>query len=130
MTDPIADMLVRISNANHKLKESVSIPLSKIKVEIARVLKEEGYISGYRVAKDQGHGMLSLNLKYMGGKVRVIQGVKRVARSSLRVFRKSKDVPSVQNGLGTAIVSTSQGVMAGQTARDKKIGGEILAFIW
>lgn len=130
MTDPIADMLVRLSNANHKLKETVDIPASKIKVEIARVLKEEGYISNYRVAKEKGHGTLRLNLKFSPAKQRIIHKVKRVSRPSLRVYRGCDQIPVVQNGLGTAILSTPNGIMTGEQARDKNMGGEIVCLVW
>ena len=130
MTDPIADMLVRISNANHKFKETVDIPLSKIKVELARILKEEGYISNYRIAKEKKFSVLRVNMKYAGNKDRVIQGVKRISKPSLRKYAGSKEIPSVQSGLGTAIISTSKGLMASPTAKKQKIGGEILCTIW
>ena len=130
MSDTIANMLSQLSNANHKFKETIELPSSKVKVEIARVLKEEGYITHYRATPDRRQGMLKLTLKYMGQKERVIQGVKRVSRPGLRQYRPWTEIPSVQNGLGTAIVSTSQGVMAGSSAREKKLGGEILCLIW
>ncbi len=130
MSDPIADMLVRIENANHKLKEAVDIPVSKMKVEVARVLKEEGYISNFRVAQDKRQGTLRLTMKYTPQKERVIQGVKRVSKPGLRIYRKWSEIPVVRNGLGTAIVSTSRGILSGQQAREKKIGGEVLALVW
>src|SRR5688572_28386355 len=130
MSDPVADMLVRIENANHKLKESVDIPVSKLKVEIARLLKEEGYISNYRVAQDKRQGTLRLTMKYTPQKERVIQGVKRVSKPGLRIYKKWTQIPVVRNGLGTALVSTSRGVLSGHQARDKKLGGEVLALIW
>jgi len=130
VTDPIADMLVRLSNANHKLKETVDIPASQIKVEIARVLKEEGYISNYRVAKEKGHGTLRLNLKFSPTKSRIIHKAKRISRPSMRVYRDSDSIPVIQNGLGTAILSTSKGVMTGDQARERKMGGEVLCVIW
>lgn len=130
MTDPIADMLVRLSNANHKLKETVDIPASKMKVEIARILKEEGYISNYRVAKEKGHGTLRLNLKFSPAKDRIIHNVKRISRPGLRIYRGCGEIPVVQNGLGTAILSTPKGVMTGDAAREKKIGGEVLCLVW
>ena len=128
--DPIANMLVAIQNANHKFKETVDLPVSKVKTEIARVLKEEGYIANFRVAQDKRQGVIRLTMKYTPQKERVIQGVKRVSRPGLRVYRKWDEVPAVQNGLGTAIVSTSKGVMTGQKAREKKLGGEVLALVW
>ena len=123
-------MLSQISNANHKFKESIDLPASKMKVEIARVLKEEGFIANYKVAQDRRQGTLRITLKYTPEKERVIQGVKRVSRPSLRVYHKSADIPSIQNGLGLAIVSTSKGLMTGQKARESKIGGEVLCYVW
>lgn len=128
--DPIANMLSQISNANHKFKESVDIPASKLKAEIARVLKEEGFISNYRVAQDKRTSTIRLTMKYTPQKERVIQGVKRVSRPGLRVYRQWTDIPSVQNGLGTAILSTSKGVLSSQRAKEKKLGGEILCYVW
>ncbi len=130
MSDPIANMLVSIANANHKFKETVDLPVSKLKVEVARVLKEEGYISNYRVAQDKRQGTLRLTLKYTAQKERIIQGVKRVSKPGLRVYKKWNEIPSVQNGLGTAILSTSKGILAGQRAKEKKLGGEVLCYIW
>lgn len=128
--DQIANMLVSISNANHKFKETVDVPVSKMKTEIARVLKEEGYISNYRVAQDKRQGAIRMTLKYTAQKERIIQGVRRVSKPGLRVYRKWDEIPSVQNGLGTAIVSTSKGVITGQKAKEKKLGGEVLCYIW
>jgi len=128
--DTIANMVAHIVTANHKFKESIDIPASKVKVEIARVLKEEGYISNYRVAPDKKQGVLRVTLKYTPGKERVISGMKRISKPGLRVYRTYSEIPSVQNGLGTAIVSTSRGVMSGQSAKDKKVGGEVLCYVW
>ena len=130
MPDRIADMLSQISNANHKYKETVEMPSSKLKVEIARVLKEEGFISHYRLIQDRLQPVLKINLKYTAQKERVIQGLKRASKSSLRVFHGYKDIPSVQNGLGVAIVSTSRGVMSSGKAKENKVGGEILCTVW
>lgn len=130
MSDMIANMFSAIVNANHKFKETVDVPASKLKAEVARVLKEEGYISSFRVATDKRQGMLRLTLKYTPQKERVIQGVRRVSRPGLRIYRKWDEIPVVQNGLGTAIISTSQGIVTGQRAKEKKIGGEVLGFIW
>ena len=130
MADTIANMLAQISNANHKFKETVDIPVSKLKVEIARVLKEEGYINHYRVGPDRKPDVLRLTLKYSGPKDRVIQGLKRYSRPGLRAFTSYKDIPPVQNGLGTAIISTSRGVMAGRVAKQNKLGGEIICTVW
>ena len=128
--DRISDMLAAIKNANHKFKETLDLPSSKIKVEIARVLKEEGYIANYRVAQDKRQATLRITLKYTPQKERVIQGMRRVSKPGLRVYRPWDEIPSVQNGLGTAIISTSQGVFAGQRAREKRVGGEVLCYIW
>ncbi len=128
--DPIANMLTQLSNANHKFKETVDIPASKVKTEIARVLKEEGYISNFRVSQDKRTNTIRVTMKYSPAKERVLQGVKRISKPGLRVYRKWSEIPSVQNGLGTAIVSTSKGVLAGQRAKEKKLGGEVLCFVW
>ena len=130
MSDPIANMFSSIVNANHKFKETVDIPSSKIKAEVARVLKEEGYIANFRVAQDKRQGTLRLTLKYTQQKERVIQGVRRISRPGLRIYRKWDEIPVVQNGLGTALVSTSKGIVTGQKAKEKKIGGEVLGYIW
>jgi small subunit ribosomal protein S8 len=130
MSDKIADMLSQISNANHKYKETVDLPVSKLKVEIARVLKEEGYIAGYKVSQEKGASALRLTMKYSPQKERTIQGVKRVSKPGLRIYRKWDEIPSVQNGLGTAIVSTSKGVISGQRCKQQKLGGEVLCYIW
>lgn len=130
MSDMIANMFSAIVNANHKFKETVDIPASKVKAEVARVLKEEGYIANFRLAQDKRQGTLRLTLKYTQQKERVIQGVKRVSRPGLRIYRKWNEIPVVQNGLGTALVSTSKGIVTGQKAKEKKIGGEVLGFIW
>lgn len=130
MSDPIANMLVSIVNANHKFKETVDVPVSKLKVEVARVLKEEGFISNYRVAQDKRQGTLRLTLKYTTAKERIIQGVKRISKPGLRVYSKWTEIPSVRNGMGTAILSTSKGILAGQKAKEKKLGGEVLCYVW
>ncbi len=130
MSDTIANMLVSIVNANHKFKETVDVPVSKLKVEIARVLKEEGFISNYRVAQDKRQGTLRLTLKYTPAKERIIQGVKRVSKPGLRKYSKWNEIPSVRNGMGTAILSTSKGVLTGQKAKEKKLGGEVLCYVW
>jgi small subunit ribosomal protein S8 len=130
MSDTIANMLVSIVNANHKFKETVDVPVSKLKVEIARVLKEEGFIGNYRVAQDKRQGTLRLTLKYTPSKERIIQGVKRISKPGLRVYSKWNEIPAVRNGMGTAIMSTSKGILSGQKAKEKKLGGEILCYIW
>jgi small subunit ribosomal protein S8 len=130
MADKIADMLTQIRNANHKFKETVDLPSSKIKVEIVKVLKDEGFISGYKLTNDQHHHTLRVHMKYSPQKERVIQGIKRISRPSLRVYKNYSDIPPVQNGIGVAIISTSKGVMTGQKAKEKKVGGEVICYIW
>ena len=129
VSDPIADMLTRIRNANQLRYEEVEMPTSKMKEEIARILKEEGYISNFKVVDGEKQKKLILNLKY-NKKERVITGLKRISKPGLRVYAKWIDIPSVLNGLGIAIVSTSEGVMTGRDAKNKKLGGEVLAYIW
>ena len=126
MTDPIADMLTRIRNANQMCYEDVEIPASKIKNEIARILKEEGFINDYKV---EGR-TLTVSLKYADKKERVITGLKRISKPGLRVYAKSEELPRVLNGLGIAIISTSKGIMTDKEARKQKLGGEVLAYIW
>ena len=129
VSDPIADMLTRIRNANQLRYVEVEMPTAKRKVEIARILKEEGYISDFKVVDAEKQNKLVLNLKY-NKKERVITGLKRISKPGLRVYAKWVDIPSVLNGLGIAIVSTSEGVMTGRDAKSKKLGGEVLAYIW
>lgn len=129
VSDPIADMLTRIRNANQLRYVEVEMPTSKMKEEIARILKEEGYISDFKVVDAEKQNKLVLNLKY-NKKERVITGLKRISKPGLRVYAKWVDIPSVLNGLGIAIVSTSEGVMTGRDAKSKKLGGEVLAYIW
>ena len=128
MTDPIADMLTRIRNANQMRNATVAMPTSKVKVEIARILKEEGYITDYAVDGDVKK-TLTLTLKYAGNE-RVITGLKRISKPGLRVYAKAEEVPYVLNGLGIAILSTSKGVMTDKEARKNGVGGEVLAYIW
>lgn len=129
VSDPIADMLTRIRNANQLRYKEVEMPTSNMKEEIARILKEEGYISNYKVTEEKPQGKLVLSLKY-DKKTRVITGLKRISKPGLRVYAKADEIPSVLNGLGIAIVSTSQGVMTGRDAKNKSLGGEVLAYIW
>ena len=129
VSDPIADMLTRIRNANQLRYVEVEMPTSKMKEEIARILKEEGYISDFKVVDAEKQNKLVLNLKY-NKKERVITGLKRISKPGLRVYAKWVDIPRVLNGLGIAIVSTSEGVMTGRDAKNKKLGGEVLAYIW
>ena len=126
VSSPIADMLTRIRNANELHYELVSMPTSKMKVEIANILKSEGYIKEYTV-EDR---TLTLTLKYSDNKERVISGLKCISKPGLRVYAKAEDIPRVLNGLGIAIISTSKGVMTDKEARKQNIGGEVLAYIW
>ena len=129
VTDTIADMLTRIRNANQMRYEEVRVPSSKIKKEIARILKDEGYIVDYKVEDDNTQGTIVLTLKYKD-KERVISGLKRISKPGLRVYCNSEDIPQVLNGLGIAIISTSKGIMTDKQARKENIGGEVLAYIW
>ena len=129
MTDPIADMLTRIRNANQRKHPTVLVPASKLKVEILRVLKEEGYISDFEKIEDEKQGMISITLKYVN-KTPVIKGLKRISKPGLKVYAKKDELPKVLNGLGVAIISTSKGVMSDRTARKENLGGEVLAFVW
>lgn len=130
MTDPIADMLTRIRNANQMRYLEVEIPASNIKNEIARILKEEGFISDYKIKKNDIQDSIVLNLKYGQHKERVITGLKRISKPGLRVYAKTNEIPKVLNGLGIAIVSTSKGLMTDKQARKEQLGGEVLAYIW
>ena len=128
MTDPIADMLTRIRNANQAKHETVEIPASKIKVEILNVVKEEGYIKDFEV--NQETKMIKVTLKYTDKKERVIKGITRISKPGLRAYAKASEMPKVFNGLGIAIVSTSNGVMTDREARKQKVGGEVMAYVW
>ena len=130
VTDTIADMLTRIRNANQMRYEEVEVPASNIKAEIARILKDEGFIKDYKINKDDAQGNIVLTLKYTDKKQRVITGLKRISKPGLRVYAKSDEVPKVLNGLGIAIISTSKGIMTDKEARKENIGGEVLAYIW
>lgn len=130
MTDPIADMLTRIRNANQAQLERVDIPASRLKVELAKVLKAEGFIRGYKLVDDSRQGILRVYLKFGPGNERIIQGVKRVSRPGLRVYRKAAQIPRVFSGMGVAILSTSQGLMTGKAARERSVGGEVLCYVW
>lgn len=130
MTDPIADMLTRIRNANMVRHEKLELPASKMKTEIADILKREGYVRDYEVIEDNKQGILRIFLKYGPNNERVITGLKRISKPGLRVYAKADEVPRVLNGLGTAIVSTSKGVLTDKEARAQAVGGEIIAYIW
>ena len=129
MTDPIADMLVRIKNANAMRHETVVIPSSKTKTAILNVLKNEGFIADFTVSADV-KSVTTVTLKYNENRQRVIKGLKRISKPSLPVYTSAEDLPKVLNGLGVAIISTSQGVMTDKQARKLKIGGEVLAYVW
>ena len=133
MTDPIADMLTRIRNANQAYHETASIPHSKIKVEIAEILTNEGYIAGYEVSEPaEGHvgKTLSITLKYGQNRERSIAGVRRISKPGLRVYAKASGLPKVLGGLGIAIISTSQGLQTDKQAHNNGVGGEVLAYVW
>ncbi len=130
VTDPIADMLTRIRNANAMRYVEVEVPSSKLKLEIAKILKEEGFIKDYKIKKNNVQDIIVLNLKYGENKERVITGLKRISKPGLRVYAKANEVPTVLNGLGIAIISTSKGIMADKKARELCLGGEVLAYIW
>jgi len=130
ITDPIADMLTRIRNANSSKHESVNVPASKVKIEIAKILEKEGYINGYEIIEDNVQGMIKINLKYAQGKQKVITGLKRVSKPGLRVYASNENLPKVLKGLGIAIISTSKGIMTDKEARKLNVGGEVLAFVW
>ncbi len=130
LSDPIADMLTRVRNANLAGHERVEMPASKVKVEIARVLQEEGYIRSFGTTEDDAHRQLWLDLKRATKEGRALTGLKRVSRPGLRVYRGRQEIPRVLGGLGTAIVSTPRGIMSGRKARRLGIGGEVLAEIW
>ena len=129
VTDPIADMLTRIRNANAMRYKEVEIPSSKVKVEIAKILKNEGFINDYKIKKNNVQDVIVLNLKY-NNKERVITGLKRISKPGLRVYAKSSEIQKVLNGLGIAIISTSKGIMTGKDAKAANLGGEVLAYIW
>jgi small subunit ribosomal protein S8 len=130
MTDPIADMLTRIRNANQAQLERVDIPASRLKVELAKILKAEGFIRGYKLVDDSKQGIVRVYLKFGPGNERVIQGIKRVSRPGLRIYRKAAQIPRVFSGMGVAILSTSQGLMTGKAARERSVGGEVLCYVW
>jgi small subunit ribosomal protein S8 len=132
MTDPIADMLTRLRNANTAWKETVAMPSSKQKVALAEILKKEGYIADFSVAPaTKGPGnVLTVSMKYSNERHRTISGLTRVSTPGLRVYRNSKEVPRVLGGLGVAVLSTSQGLMTDREARKRKVGGEVLCFVW
>ena len=130
ITDPVADMLTRIRNANTAKHESVDVPASNLKKAIAKILLDEGYIKSYEVVEDGTQGMIHITLKYNAGKEKVITGLRRVSKPGLRVYVGADELPRVLRGLGIAIISTSKGVMTDKKARANHVGGEVLAFVW
>lgn len=130
VTDPVADMLTRIRNANSAKHETVDVPASNMKKAIAEILTEEGYIKGYQIIDDGKQGIIKITLKYGANKEKVLSGLKRISKPGLRVYASRDELPKVLKGLGIAIISTSQGIMTDKKARAKNIGGEVLAFIW
>jgi small subunit ribosomal protein S8 len=130
VTDPIADMLTRIRNANQALHESVSMPSSGMRKEIARILDEEGYIESYSVAKGDVYDTLTVTLKYSAGRERVISGLKRISKPGRRVYARKDRPHKVLGGMGIAILSTSSGVVTGRQAQEKGVGGEVLCYVW
>ena len=130
VTDPIADMLTRIRNANRASHEKVDIPSSNLKLEIARILRDRGFIKNYKVVKNRKQGIIKIYLKYGPNKEKIIEGIERVSVPSLRVYTSSNRLPKVLEGMGIAIISTSKGIMTDQEARLQKVGGEILCKVW
>ena len=130
MSDVIADMLTRIRNANNAKHQTVDIPASNMKKAIAEILVEEGYVKSYQIIEDGKQGTIRVTLKYLQGKQKVIRGIRRVSKPGLRIYAGCEDMPSVMNGLGIAIVSTSKGIMTGKKAKSLNVGGEVLAFVW
>ncbi len=130
ITDPIADMLTRIRNANTAKHETVDIPASNMKKAIAEILNNEGYIKGYQIIEDGKQGVIRVTLKYSANKEKVISGIKRVSKPGLRMYAPADELPRVLKGLGIAIISTSKGIMTDKEARKLHIGGEVLAFVW
>ncbi len=130
ITDPIADMLTRIRNAGMACHEKVDVPASKMKIAIAEVLLNEGYIKAFQIVDDGTQGIIRITLKYLPGKEKAIQGLRRVSKPGLRVYAGADELPRVLKGLGIAIISTSKGIMTDKAARAAHVGGEVLAFVW
>lgn len=130
MTDPIADMLTRIRNGNHAKHESVDIPASNIKKELANILLSEGYIKGFDVIEDEKQGIIRVELKYTKEKSRVITGIKRISKPGLRVYVRQDEIPRVLGGLGIAVLSTSKGIQTGKNAKKQGVGGEVICYVW
>ncbi|MDP4118259.1 MAG: 30S ribosomal protein S8 [Bacillota bacterium] len=130
ITDPIADMLTRIRNASSAKHESVDVPASNMKKEIAEILLKEGYIKNYQIIDDNTQGVIRIALKYGANKTKVISGIKRVSKPGLRIYANKEELPKVLRGMGIAIISTSKGIMTDKEARRQNVGGEVLAFVW
>ena len=130
MTDPIADMLTRIRNANTVKHETVDVPASNIKKEIVRILLEEGFVRGYDVIEDEKQGIIRIQLKYGQAGERVIQGIKRISKPGMRVYTNAYEIPEVWNGLGISIISTSKGILTDRQARKENVGGEVICYVW
>jgi small subunit ribosomal protein S8 len=130
MTDPIADMLTRIRNANQALHAQVEVPASKMKIEIARLIKEQGYVAGYEVRSGEHGEVIVIDLKYGKNRERVISGIKRVSKPGRRIYARKETLPKVLGGLGTAIISTSRGLLTSAEAQRRGLGGEVVCFIW
>ena len=130
ITDPIADMLTRIRNANDAKHETVDVPCSNMKKAIADILLGEGYIKNYQIIDDNKQGIIRITLKYAANKKKVISGLKRISKPGLRIYASKEDLPRVLRGLGIAIISTSKGIMTDKKARQNNVGGEVLAYIW
>jgi small subunit ribosomal protein S8 len=130
ITDPVADMLARIRNANTGKHSKVDIPASRMKISLAKILKSEGYIKNYKVLKDQSHGVLRIYIKYDEVNQGVITGLKRLSKPGRRVYVKKKDIPFVLNGMGIAVLSTSKGILTDREARKQNVGGELLCSLW
>ncbi len=130
LTDPIADMLTRIRNANIAYHEETEMPASRVKVRVAEILQREGYITGYEVIRGQSFDTLKITLKYGPNRERVISGLKKISKPGLRIYTKKDDVPKVLGGLGVAIISTSKGLVTDKEARKNNLGGEVIAFVW
>ena len=130
ITDPVADMLTRIRNANSAKHDTVDVPASNLKKAIAQILLDEGYIKAFQIVEDGTQGVIRITLKYLAGKEKVISGLRRVSKPGLRVYAGADELPRVLKGLGIAIISTSKGVMTDKAARENHVGGEVLAFVW
>ncbi len=130
MTDPIADMLTRVRNANRAYHEAVDVPASKIKEEVARILKEEGYIKDYQIVQENGFNVIRIKMSYGTDRERSLTGIKRISKPGLRIYAKKDEIPRVLGGLGIAVISTSKGLMTGREAKRAGLGGEVLCYVW